>query len=689
MKRDLAPMSVQAGVRPAAKMLYTRADIDGLPHLDSLPGHAPFLRGPYASMYPGRPWTIRQYAGFGSAADANALFRESLAGGAQGLSVAFDLPTHRGYDSDHPLALADVGLAGVAIDSVEDMRHLFAGIDLGRTSVSMTMSGAVLPIMACFIVAAEESGVAPSRLSGTIQNDILKEFMVRNTYIHEPEPSLRIAVDVAAHLARVAPRFNAMSVSGYHLQEAGANGALELALTMSNASTYLASCRARGMDAERLCEQMSFFFGVGRDFLAEIAKLRAARLLWSEVAAQYGTTGDRARALRMHCQTSGWTLSAHDPLNNVVRTTLQALAAVFGGTQSLHTNSHDEALALPGADAARLARNTQHILQLETGLCESVDPLAGSYMVERMTHDLAEHARDLMRQIDAAGGTVAAIESGWVAGEIDRAAARTQAGIDNGTFVVVGQNRFAQADPSSVPARRIDGASARDRQIRGLRRVRTRRDDAAVERALDNLRRCSRGTDGNLLACAVEAMRARATVGECTAALEQVWPRHHAMACWQKEEYDGARLGDVRWNAAKAAVTARTARLGRAPRILIAKLGQDGHDRGAKVVSAALDDAGFDVLSSGLFRQPGDVALQACESGVDLIGISSLTGAHLELVRELAACLRERGRPGLPIVVGGVIPPEDAPVLRACGVAQVFAPATSMEEIVGALLAVI
>ena len=690
MKRDPHPRFAphhqpERRVRP--KALYTRADLEGIPHLDSRPGDAPFLRGPHATMYTEKPWTIRQYAGFASAEESNAFFHASLREGGQGLSVAFDLPTHRGYDSDHPLVAADVGHAGVAIDSVDDMRRLFDGIALDRSSVSMTMSGAVLPVLACFIVAAEESGVAAADLRGTIQNDILKEFMVRNTYIHAPAPSLRIGTDVVEYVTRHMPNFNAMSISGYHFQEAGADPALELALTMANGATYLRACLARGIDIDRLCRRLSFFFGVGQDFYVEIAKLRAARLLWCETVEACGGRDDRARALRMHCQTSGWSLSAREPHNNIMRTTIEAMAAVFGGTQSLHTNSFDEALALPGDEAARIARNTQLILQHEAGLCDVIDPWAGSYMMEHLTHQLAGQARTLMQEIAAQGGVLAALSSGWIAQSIQTAAIRTQARIDSGEQVIVGANRFTQPSAHTPPpARKIDAATVRASQTARLVQLRTARDGKAVRAALAALTRCASGTEGNLLALTIDAVRQRATVGECSAALEQVWPRFRPPPCHPRDAYGAVRMHDPDWQSLCHAVGRCTQRLGRQPRILIAKLGQDGHDRGAASIAGALTDAGFDVLRGPLFQSAAELALQARRERADVVGVSSLAGAHQPLVQDLIRHLGASAGGPVPVFLGGVIPENEHAALRACGVAEIFGPGARMDDIIGALL---
>lgn len=667
------------------KPLYTAADIAGLPHLDALPGTAPFMRGPYASMYVQRPWTIRQYAGYADAADSNLAFRTALAEGAQGLSVAFDLPTHRGYDSDHPLAVADVGMAGVAIDSVDDMKRLFDGISLDRVSVSMTMSGAVLPVLAMFIVSAEEGGVPAAQLSGTIQNDILKEFMVRNTWIYPPEPSLRIAGDVVAYLAEHVPRFNAMSVSGYHFQEAGADAVLELALTLANARAYVQGLLDRGMRADDICASLSFFFGIGSDFFVEIAKLRAARLLWSEIATSLGARSPKATALRMHCQTSGFTLAAQQPQNNIVRTTIEAMAAIFGGTQSLHTNAYDEALALPGRSAARLARDTQLIMQYETGLCDTIDPWGGSYMMEALTADLAADTRRMLARIDQEGGVLAVLRSGEVHRWIHESALVTQASIDDGSRVVVGVNRYRQDEGGEdVECREIDGQHVRALQLQRLARLRQTRDNARVERALAALTEGARG-EANLLALVIDCVRARATLGECTSALESIWPRDmqdvKRTARFSPGVYGRERSASDAWTAACARVQTLGARLGRAPSVLIGKVGQDGHDRGAKAVAAALADAGFEVTLGPLFSAPNEAVRLALLKKADVLGISSLAGAHLELVRDVFSCVRQQEVP-LAVVVGGIIPDAHLPVLMREGVFAVFGPGTDMETVV-------
>ncbi len=670
------------------KSLYRASDVEGLTHLDSLPGELPFVRGPHAGMYTEKPWTIRQYTGFADATQTNQRLRQGLAEGGQGLSLAFDLATHRGYDSTDPQAHADVGRAGVAIDSVEDMHELLAGIDLRRVSVSMTMSGAVLPVLAAFIVAAEENGVPNSELRGTIQNDILKEFMVRNTWIFAPGPSLRIVTDVIEHLARELPQFNPISVSGYHFQEAGGDAVLELALTLANARTYIEQVQARGLDVEAFCRRMTFFFGVGSDFYVEIAKLRAARLLWSEITGQLGIQSEQGRALRMHCQTSGWTLSAQGAQNNIVRTTLQAMAAVFGGTQSLHTNAWDEALCLPGEEASRLARNTQQILQLESGLCDVIDPWAGSWMMESLTAKLVSEARRTIESIDAQGGVLAALAAGWISKRIHIGALETQARIDSGEQPVLGVNVLPQADHElSRPSCQRDSQSLRTRQSLRLMRLRADRDRARVAAALEAISACARSGEGNLLAATIEAIRARATVGECTKALERVWPRYQQPPSFAGGLYGHVRR-DERWQSLCQRLAAWRARHGRYPRLLLAKLGQDGHDRGVRVLAAAMSDAGFAVHLGPLFQSPQELVAQLVDQPVDLLGISTLAGAHSELLPEL---LRGLGRHGIrvPVVTGGVIPAYDVACLRVAGVAAHFGPGSDITAIGESLLALL
>lgn len=667
------------------KALYTRADIEDIPWLDARPGDYPFQRGIHATMYTQRPWTIRQYAGYADAAASNLAYRRALEQGAKGLSVAFDLPTHRGYDSDNETIAADVGMAGVAIDSVDDMKRLFDGIALDEVSVSMTMSGAVLPVLAAYIVAAREAGVSAAQLRGTIQNDILKEFMARNTYIFAPEPSLRIAGDVVSYVLDHLPHFNAMSVSGYHLQEAGASGVLELALTLANAREYVTRLVARGANAESVCAQLSFFFAVGRDFFGEIAKLRAARVLWADLARSLGARSTRAMQLRMHCQTAGSTLSAGRAHNNVVRTTVEAMAAVFGGTQSLHTNAWDEALALPGVAAATLARDTQLILQHEMGLCETVDPLGGSYLVESLTAQTVEAVKATLAQIDAQGGVIAAIESGWVQAHLHRGAARIQAHIDTGEHVIIGVNRYGESQRAEYEQLEVDGRMVRAQQIERLRHLKATRDSERVRAALAALTQVAATGEGNLLAATIEAIAARATVGECTAALERVWPRWHATLHADANAYAEARTHDAAWRQAQASVAQWQACHARKPRMALVKLGQDGHDRGARVIAAALGDAGFDVTLGPLFATPQEAAGWATAQAPDIVGVSTLAGAHATLVPQLIRALRERDNEA-PVVVGGIVPQAHHPALREAGVAAIFGANMPLEAIVQALL---
>jgi len=672
------------GTRIEIKAVYGPEDIAGLKHLGSLPGEAPFVRGPYASMYAKRPWTVRQYGGFADAAVSNLAYREALRQGAQGLSVAFDLPTHRGYDSDDDEAKADVGMAGVAIDSVEDMLRLFEGIPLEQVSVSMTMNGAVLPVLAAFLAAAEERGVPFQDLRGTIQNDILKEFMVRHTWIHAPQPSLRIATDVVEWLAVHAPKFNGMSISGYHFQEAGADPALELALTLANATVYVGELNMRGLDIDAFCAGLSFFFGVGKNFFVEIAKLRAARILWHDIVREQGGTSVRATAMRMHCQTSGWTLAAQQPLNNISRTTVEAMAAIFGGTQSLHTNGFDEALALPSPQASRLARDTQLILQHEFGLCDVADPWAGSYLVESLTAQMVSSVKAILVEIEEEGGILKALESGWIHSRIHQSAVRTQARLDAGEEVVVGVNRYQEPEENAQERLDVDGAHVRAQQTRRLVALRQCRDEVAVKNALAALTDAAHSGNRNLLSCAIDAMRCRATVGECTAALLKVWPRHAVRPSYDAGLYGGARGMSAQWKVACERVRDLSERLGRTPRIIIAKLGQDGHDRGAKAVAAALDDAGFFVEMTALFQSAMDVVSAASVGRFDAIGISSLGGAHMELVPGLLQALRRTGL-DVPVFVGGIIPTDHEHSLHKCGVQCVFGPGTAMESIVSTI----
>jgi methylmalonyl-CoA mutase len=673
------------------KALYTKSDLADVPWLDARPGEFPYQRGIHATMYTQRPWTIRQYAGSADAAASNRAYRRALEQGAKGLSVAFDLPTHRGYDSDCEDVAADVGMAGVAIDSVEDMKRLFDGIALGEVSVSMTMSGAVLPVLASYIVAAQEAGVEAAQLRGTIQNDILKEFMARNTYIFAPEPSLRIATDVVRYVLEHMPHFNAMSVSGYHLQEAGADGVLELALTLANAREYVSRLVGAGADVERVCGQLSFFFAVGRDFFGEIAKLRAARVLWARLAQSLGARSPRALQLRMHCQTAGSTLSAQRVHNNVVRTTVEAMAAVFGGTQSLHTNAWDEALSLPGEAAATLARDTQLILQHEMGLCDVVDPWGGSYLVEALTAQTVEAVEATLADMDAQGGVIAALETGWIDARVHRGAARVQALTDAGERVVVGMNRWHEPQPEQSEWLDIDGGLVRAQQADRLRRLKAARDGLRVRAALTALSDCARTGAGNLLAATIDAIRARATVGECTAALESVWPRWRQplrQPGGEAHAYTEARDGDAAWQAVRAAVSGWSTAHGRHPRMALVKLGQDGHDRGARVIAAALGDAGFEVTLGPLFATPREAAAWIAADEPDLVGVSSLAGAHLSLVSSLIDALRERGIEA-PVVVGGIVPLAHHAALRACGAAAIFVADTPVDSIVHELVRVL
>jgi methylmalonyl-CoA mutase len=670
----------------AVTPLYVAADADGAPGQGSVPGEFPFVRGARATMYAKRPWTIRQYAGFSTAEASNAFYRQALAEGQTGLSVAFDLATHRGYDSDHPRVRGDVGKAGVAIDSVEDMKRLFAGIALDAASVSMTMNGAVLPVLAAFIVAAEEQGVPASALQGTIQNDILKEFLVRNTFVYPPAPSLRIVADVIEHLARTAPRFNSLSISGYHMQEAGATAELELGYTLADGLEYVRAGLARGLDIDAFAPRLSFFFGIGQGFFVEIAKLRAARFLWATLLRErFAAKDPRSLVLRTHCQTSGVSLAAQEPLNNVVRTTIEALSAVLGGTQSLHPYAYDEALALPSDAAARVARATQLILAHEIGITDVVDPLGGSYFVESLTRELAARARAVLDEVEAQGGMARAIESGLPRRRIEAAAARRQARIDRGEDLVIGVNAYRPEREEPVEVRFVDPTEVREAQIARLAALRAGRDAERVAGALDALRAGAAGAQ-NLLELSIVAVRARATVGEISEALADVFGRYEAKAGVLGGVYDSELGDDAAWQAQKARVEAFARGTGRRPRILIAKLGQDGHDRGQKVVASGLADAGFDVDLGPLFTTPEEVARQAVESDVHVIGISSQAGAHLGLVPELFAALRAAGGGDIRVVCGGIIPPRDRDALTAAGVAAVFGPGDRIVDMAERLL---
>src|SRR3954470_9795451 len=661
------------------KPLYTAADLENLETLGALPGFPPFTRGPKATMYAGRPWTVRQYAGFSTAEESNKFYRANLAAGQMGLSVAFDLATHRGYDSDHPRVVGDVGKAGVAIDSVEDMKILFDGIPLDKMTVSMTMNGAVLPILAGYVVAAEEQGVDESQLAGTIQNDILKEFMVRNTYIYPPEPSMRIVADIIEYTARRMPKFNSISISGYHMQEAGATAVQELAFTIADGLEYVRAAIERGLTIDEFAGRLSFFFAIGMNFFMEVSKLRAARLLWARVIDQFDPQKPGSSMLRTHCQTSGVSLTEQDPYNNIVRTTVEALAAVLGGTQSLHTNSFDEAIALPTEFAARVARNTQLILAEETGVTKVVDPLGGSYYVEALTASLANEAWKLIEEVEALGGMTKAVESGMPKLRIEEAAARRQAAVDRGDEVIVGVNKYRLAEEGHVDVRAVDNAAVREQQLARLAELRASRDEAACQAALDAVREGARGS-GNLLELSIVATRARATIGEISDAMEDVFSRHRATIRSIAGVYGAAYEGDEGYARVRAAVDEFAAAAGRRPRILVAKLGQDGHDRGAKVIATAFADLGFDVDVGPLFQTPEEAARDAIENDVHLVGVSSQAAGHKTLIPELIAQLRKQGGDDILVVAGGVIPVQDYDELRDAGVAAIFGPGTHIPQ---------
>ena len=650
------------------------------PHQGTYPGLPPFTRGPYPTMYTGRPWTIRQYAGFSTAEESNKFYRANLAAGQRGLSVAFDLATHRGYDSDHPRVVGDVGKAGVAVDSIEDMRVLFDGIPLDKMSVSMTMNGAVLPILALFVVAGEEQGVPRSKLTGTIQNDILKEFMVRNTYIYPPKPSLRIISDIFAYTSKEMPKFNSISISGYHMQEAGATADLELAFTLADGVEYVRTGIESGLDVDDFAPRLSFFFGIGMQFFTEIAKLRAARYLWSELMSQFKPQNVKSQMLRTHCQTSGWSLTEQDPVNNVARTTIEAMAAVLGGTQSLHTNALDEAIALPSEYSARIARNTQIILAEQTDLCKTVDPFGGSHYVEGLTHELIEQARAHLREVEEAGGMTEAIAAGLPQQKIEESATRKQARIDSGTEIIVGVNRFKSVEQSEpFELLEVDNRAVRDAQLAKLKRLRESRDESKVQEYLEALTRGAEG-DGNLLELSVEAARAGATVGEMSDAMEKVFGRHRATPAALSGVYlqESAEAPLVQECLKKTAEFAE--RVGRRPRILVAKMGQDGHDRGAKVIAAAFADLGFDVDLGPLFQTPEEVARQAIDNDVHLVGASTLAGGHKTLVPQLIEALKAEGAEDIRVLAGGVIPQSDYDELKAAGCVAVFGPGTVIPE---------
>ena len=663
----------------AVKPLYTAADLEGLEGLDSLPGFAPYLRGPRATMYAGRPWTIRQYAGFSTAEESNAFYRRALAAGQKGLSVAFDLATHRGYDSDHPRVVGDVGKAGVAIDSVEDMKILFDQIPLDEMSVSMTMNGAVIPVLASFIVAGREQGCATKDLSGTIQNDILKEFMVRNTYIYPPEPSMRIVGDIIEYTAHNMPRFNSISISGYHMQEAGATLVQELAFTLADGREYVRAALAKGMDVDEFAGRLSFFFAIGMNFFMEAAKLRAARLLWTRIMREFGAKKPASLMLRTHCQTSGVSLQEQDPYNNIVRTAYEAMAAALGGTQSLHTNSFDEAMALPTEASARIARNTQLILQEETGITKVIDPLAGSYYVEKLTADMAAAAWELIGEVEGLGGMTKAVASGMPKLRIEESAARRQAAVDRGEAVIVGVNKYRAESETTVDILSIDNAAVRESQIARLKRIRETRDATACDAALKALEDAARGS-GNLLAAAVEAAAARATVGEISDAMERVFGRHRAEVRTLAGVYGAAYAGDAGFAAIQNDVEAFAEKEGRRPRMLVVKMGQDGHDRGAKVIATAFADIGFDVDVGPLFQTPEEAARDAIDNDVHVIGVSSQAAGHRTLAPLLIDALRAQGADDILVICGGVIPHQDYDFLKEKGVAAIFGPGTNIPD---------
>jgi methylmalonyl-CoA mutase len=662
------------------KPLYTADDVQTDP---GLPGFAPFTRGVRASMYAGRPWTIRQYAGFSTAEESNAFYRRNLAAGQKGLSVAFDLATHRGYDSDHPRVTGDVGKAGVAIDSVEDMKILFDGIPLDQMSVSMTMNGAVIPILAFFIVAGEEQGVDRKLLDGTIQNDILKEFMVRNTYIYPPEPSMRIISDIFGYTSREMPKFNSISISGYHMQEAGATQVQELAFTIADGIEYVKYGVASGLDIDKFAGRLSFFFAIGMNFFMEIAKLRAARVLWHRAMTKLGAQDERSKMLRTHCQTSGVSLTEQDPYNNVMRTTIEAMAAMLGGTQSLHTNALDEAIALPTDFSARIARNTQIVIQEETGMTKVVDPLGGSYYVEALTQQLVDAAQEIIDRVQSEGGMAKAVAAGWPKAMIETAAAARQARVDRGDDVIVGVNKYRLKDEDLLETLEVDNAKVREGQIARIRKTKAERDEATCQAALAALRDGAAkpsSIENNLLALAVEAARARATLGEISSAMEESFDRYGTQPTPVKGVYAAPYEGDARWAQVLDGVEAVTRRLGRKPKLLVAKMGQDGHDRGANVIASAFGDMGFDIVSGPLFQTPDETVVLALDSGVDVVGASSLAAGHKTLIPELIHKLREAGRTDIKVIAGGVIPPQDYDYLRDAGVQGIYGPGSNVVE---------
>ena len=671
------------------KPLYTAADLEGLENVNTLPGFAPFMRGPRATMYAGRPWTIRQYAGFSTAEDSNKFYRDNLRAGQKGLSIAFDLATHRGYDSDHPRVVGDVGKAGVAIDSVEDMKILFDGIPLDEMTVSMTMNGAVLPVLAGYIVAAEEQGVSQEKLAGTIQNDILKEFMVRNTYIYPPTPSMRIVSDIIGYTAEHMPRFNSISISGYHMQEAGATAVQELAYTLADGIEYVKTAVESGLDVDKFAPRLSFFFAIGMNFFMEIAKLRAARVLWAELMQRHTPKDPRSSMLRTHCQTSGVSLTEKDPYNNVIRTTIEAMAAVLGGTQSLHTNSLDEAIALPTPFSARIARNTQLVLAEEADITRVIDPLGGSYYVESLTHSLVVEARKLIKEVDEMGGMTRAVENGLPKLRIEESAARKQARIDRVEEVVVGVNKYAREDEDPIDTLEIDNNAVRDSQVARLKSIRESRDSAACQAALEALTQAAENGSGNLLDLAVKATRARATVGEISDALEKVYTRHQAATQSISGVYGAAFEDDEEFGKILKNVEAFIKERGRRPRLMVTKMGQDGHDRGAKVIATAFADIGFDVDIGAMFQTPAEAAREAIENDVHVIGVSSQAAGHKTLVPQLIEELKKQGADDIVIICGGVIPARDYDFLKQAGVSGIYGPGTHIPTAAAEVLAII
>jgi len=658
------------------KPLYTAKDVSELSYANTLPGFEPYIRGPQATMYAARPWTIRQYAGFSTAEESNAFYRKGLAAGGQGVSVAFDLATHRGYDSDHPRVTGDVGKAGVAIDSVEDMKILFDGIPLDKVSVSMTMNGAVLPVLAGYVVAAEEQGVSQDKLSGTIQNDILKEFMVRNTYIYPPEPSMRVVGDIIEYTAKNMPKFNSISISGYHMQEAGANQALELAFTLADGKEYVKTALAKGLNVDEFAGRLSFFWAIGMNFYLEVAKMRAARLLWCRIMKGFNAKNPKSLMLRTHCQTSGWSLTEQDPYNNVVRTTIEAMAAVFGGTQSLHTNSFDEAIALPTEFSSRIARNTQLIIQEETHITNVIDPWAGSYMMEKLTQDMADAAWKIIEEVEALGGMTKAVDSGWAKLKIEAAAAEKQARIDSGKDVIVGVNKYKLAKEDPIEILEVDNHKVREQQIARLQKIKASRDGQKVHAALEAITTAAKSGTGNLLDLAIQAIRLRATVGEVSDALEKIFGRHRADTQKVTGVYAAAYDSAEGWEKLKTEIANFATEQGRRPRVMVAKLGQDGHDRGAKVVATAFADLGFDVDMGPLFQTPEECARQAIENDVHAVGISTLAAGHKTLVPAIIEELKKQGADDIVVFVGGVIPQQDYDYLYKAGVKGIYGPGT-------------